>query len=165
MPDDAWITFTADSKILDANQAALDLLGVTLEQLRAAPPGAFDAEPQTPEQQAAFRAAWEGEGQPDIVGASTLQRPDGTRLRVTFGITGMPDGRFIAVMRPLDEPANQRPEIFTAGDVLAHWRAAERRLDALGADAPERAHVERDIERFREAYQQIFRLRGNGSPA
>jgi PAS domain-containing protein len=60
------LTINADGTMADANAAALDLLRVTLQQLRELPPGAFSAEPADPAADEAFREQWENEGNPDI---------------------------------------------------------------------------------------------------
>lgn len=164
--DDPRITLDATGAIIDANPAALALYQLTLAELRAAPPGAFAAEPQRAEEQEAFRQSWESSGRPDMVGAATLRRLDGTTVRVRFGITAEPGGTYLAVFRPIDEPADAPAEVFTAGEVLSRWRAAERQLQAIPPSSPEASAIEREIDRFRAAYQQVFRAsRGNGSPA
>lgn len=165
MTDDARLILNADGTIADANEAAVALYGSSLSELRAAPPGAFSAKPQPPEAQTAFRDAWEAEGHPDLVGEATLHRLDGSPVRVTFGITRLDDGRFAAILRGIDEPTMDDPKIFTAGQVLARWRAAERELEAIHPESPEASLVEREIDRFRRAYQQLFASAGDGSQA
>jgi PAS domain-containing protein len=164
--DEARITMNAAGAIIDANAEALALYGLGLAELRAAPPGAFSAEPQSDEEQAAFRRDWESSGRPDMVGSATLKRLNGSTVRVRFGITAAPDGTFIAILRPIDEPIEAPPVVYSAGDVLARWRAAERDLEAVAPDAPERSGIEREIERFRDAYQHVFRTaQGKGTGA
>ncbi len=165
MADDPRIILNPDGTIADANEAALALYALPLAELLAAPAGAFSAEPQTAEEQAAFRKAWESEGQPDLVGEATIRRLDGTARRVSFGITQLDDGRFGALLRPLDAETTESTQVFTAGQVLARWRAAERELEAVPPESPEASLITREIERFRQAYQQIFQSRGDGSPA
>jgi PAS domain-containing protein len=154
--DDARVILNADGTIADANQAALDLYGANLDELRAAPPGAFSAHPQPPEAQAAFRRAWDSQGQPDLVGEATLDNLGGPPQRVAFGITRLDDGRYAAILRPLDAPTEAAPMVFTAGEVLGRWRAAERELETINPTAPEASLIEREIERFREAYHRLF---------
>jgi PAS domain-containing protein len=153
---DARVILNADGTIADANEPALAIFGLSLDELRAAPAGAFAASPQPPETQAAFRDAWESEGQPDLVGQATLARPDGTQRRVGFGIRRLYDGRFAAILRPLDAPPEEISQVFTAGEVLARWRAAERQLEAIAPDSEEASTIQGEIERFRRAYQQAF---------
>lgn len=161
--EDARIHMTATGAITEANPAALALYGLTLAELRAAPPGAFAADPQAAEEQEAFRHDWESSGRPDMVGAATLRRLDGMTVRVRFGITSQPDGTFVAILRPIDQPTDAPAEVFTAGQVLSRWRAAERQLEAIPPSSPEASAIQREIERFRQAYQLAFRAsRGGG---
>lgn len=158
MVDDPRITLNADGTIADANEAAVALYGASLGELRAAPAGTFAADPQPPEAQAALRQAWEAQGQPDLVGEATIRRQDGTVRRVSFGITALED-KFVAILRPIDEPTAAPTKVFTAGEVLAAWRAAERELRVIPPESDEASRVLGDIERFRQAYQQLFRTK------
>jgi PAS domain-containing protein len=153
----ATMTLRPDGTVDDANPEALSLLGVTLPQLRSLPPGAFSPEPPDPEAQAAFRAQWEAGGRPDVGGDATLQRLDGTKVRVRFAIAEQPDGRYVAVLAPIRGSTNAPPRLFTGGHILAEWRAAERRLAEVHSDSPEAARVRAQIERLRELYQDLFR--------
>ncbi len=153
---DARLILNPDGTIADANEAALALYGSTLAELQAAPPGAFSAKPEPPEARAAFREAWELQGQPDLVGQATIMRVDGSQRRVAFGITRLNDGRFGAVLRAVDEPTGDAAEVFTAGEALTRWRAAERQLEAIAPESDEAARINRDIDLFRQAYQQLF---------
>lgn len=47
-------------------------------------------------------------------------------------------------------------KVITAGDVLAAWRDAERRMEAIDHGSPEWSAVQADIARFRDAYQEAF---------
>jgi PAS domain-containing protein len=163
LADDARVILNADGTIADANEAALLLYGASLADLRAAPPGAFSANQQSPDAQAAFREAWESEGQPDLVGQATLRRPDGTGRRVGFGIRRLYDGRYVAILHPLDEPPEDVAQVFTAGQVLARWRAAERQLETIPPDSDEASTIQGEIERFRQAYQQAFGVPGGSA--
>src|SRR6185503_1505570 len=127
----ARVILNPDGTIATANEAALLLYGASLAELQAAPPGAFSANTQSPEAQAALREAWESQGQPDVVGETTLRALDGTQRRVAFGVTRLGDCRFAAILRPLEAPVENELKVFTAGQVLARWRAAERELEAI----------------------------------
>lgn len=157
------LTINADGKIADANEAALDLLRVTLEQARALPPGAFSAEPPDPAADKSFREQWEREGTPDIGGEGTLRRPDGTSVRVKFGITPLDDGRFLAILEEIDAGHDAPPILYTAGQVLAEWRAAERRLAAIVEGSPEWTAVSDEIEVFRRRYHALFDRRAGAT--
>jgi PAS domain S-box-containing protein len=162
MPDRPTIIVTADGTYTDANPAALDLLGVTLDELRASPPGRFSAEPSDPDAEAAFRDQWEASGRPDLGGAGRLRRADGSTAWVKFAIREVDDGSFVVLLTPVPDRPQQPSVLYTVGDVLAEWRAAERRLEALAEDAPERHSILADIEEFREQYQVLFQ-RGLGT--
>ncbi len=153
----ATLTIRADGVVDDASPDALELLAVTLPELQALPQGAFSADPPDPAANDAFRTQWEAEGRPDIGGQATLKRLDGSMVRVRFAISESQDGRFVAVLDPIKAPVDAPPTLYTGGQVLALWRAAERQLDALAPGSPERAEVESEIERLRQLYQELFR--------
>lgn len=157
------LTINADGTMADADQAALDLLRVTLQQLRELPPGAFSAEPPDPAASEAFRAQWEREGTPDIGGEGTLRRPDGTTVRVKFGITPLDDGRFLAILEEIEAEHDAPPLLYTAGQVLAEWRAAERRLAAIAEGSPEWTAITDEIEVFRRRYHALFDRRAGAT--
>jgi PAS domain-containing protein len=157
------LTINADGTIADANDAALHLLRVTLEQVRELPAGAFSAEPPDPAAGEAFREQWEREGTPDISGEGTLRRPDGTSVRVKFGITPLDDGRFLAILEEIDADQDAPPILYTAGQVLAEWRAAERRLAAIVEGSPEWTAVMDEIEVFRRRYHALFDRRAGAT--
>ena len=152
----ASLTLSPDGRVRDATPDALDLLGVTLPELRSLPPGAFSPDPPDPDADVAFRNEWEAQGRPDIMGEGTLRRPDGRMIRVRFVITERSDGTFLAVLEPVSAPVDAPPRTFTAGDVLAAWRAAERRLTELVEGSHEWAGVNAEIEAFRRQYQELF---------
>ena len=152
----ATLILDPDGTAVDADQAALELLGVSLDELRRLPRGAFSPETPDPAEEAAFRKAWEAEGRPDIGGEGTIQRLDGSKVRVRFAITTDDTGRFIAVLEPTAGSVDLKPSIFTAGDVLAAWRAAERRLAEVIAGSQEAESIRAEIEGFRMRYQEFF---------
>jgi PAS domain-containing protein len=127
----ASLTIRADGRVEQATLEALDLLGVTLAELRALPPGAFSPDPPDPDNDAAFRAEWEASGRPDIGGQATIQRPNGSQARVRFAITPTGEDRFLAVLEEIAASTTAPTLLYTGGEVMARWRAAERHLDAL----------------------------------
>ena len=153
------MTLNADGTIADASPAALGLLGMTLAQLRVLPPGALSAEPADPEADAAFREDWESQGSPDIGGHATLRRFDGSTIRVKFGITPTEDGRLLALIEPVAEDPKQAPTVYTAGQVLAEWRAAERRMVEIPPETAEWHAAQSELEAFRTRYQDLFKAR------
>jgi hypothetical protein len=156
MTDRPRITINADGTYRDANEGALALLGVTVDELRASSPGRFAVEPSDPQANEAFREAWQSSGRPVIGGATSIKRADGQLVRVKFGIREEDDGSFLALIDPVPDPVVDPTTVFTIGDVLAAWREAERRLETLTEDDPERAERQQDIEQFRERYQVLF---------
>jgi hypothetical protein len=153
----ASLTIRGDGRIDGATLEALDLLGVTLAELRAMPPGAFSPDPPDPDADAAFRSEWEASGRPDIGGQATIQRPNGTQVRVRFAITPSGEDRFVAILEEIPASVAAPPLLYTGGEVLARWRAAERHLDALEPGSAEAAALEAEIERLRGLYQGLFR--------
>jgi PAS domain-containing protein len=146
----------ADGTTADANAAALELFDVSLEQLLALPRGAFSAEPPDPAADAAFREEWERHGEPDLGGEATIRLLDGRTKRVRFGITPTDDGRFLAILEELASDAEAPPVVYTAGQVLAHWRAAERKLAEIPEGSAEWRAVSHEIDVFRRRYQALF---------
>ncbi len=61
----------------------------------------------------------------------------------------------------LDRPAS----IFTLGDVLSKWRAAERRMDALEVGGEEWQAVQSEIASLRDRYQKAFAARARAEKA
>jgi hypothetical protein len=125
--------------------------------LKSLPAGALSPEPPDPVGEAAFRKQWKAEGQPDIGGQATVKRLDGSQVRVKFGLTPLEDGRFVAVMEPVDGELDAAPVVYTAGQVLAEWRAAERRLTEIAEGSAEWRAIHRDIDMFRKRYQEMFK--------
>jgi hypothetical protein len=151
------LIINADGTTADANEAALELLRVSLDEIRALPAGAFSPEPPDPEASKAFREAWERQGEPDVGGEATIRLLDGSALRVRFGITPIEDGRLMAIMEKVDADTDAPPVIHTAGQALAHWRAAERKLVAIPEGSAEWRAVSREVETFRARYHALFK--------
>ena len=150
------LILNADGSMADANAAALELLRVSLDELRALPPGAFSPEKPDPAVGEAFREEWERQGSPDLGGEGTIRRLDGSEVRVKFGITPTDDGRFVAIMEEVATPVEAPQVLYTAGQVLAHWRAAERRLAEIPEDSAEWQAVMQEIDTFRSRYHALF---------
>jgi hypothetical protein len=152
----ASLTIRADGRVEQATLEALELLGVTLAELRELPPGAFSPDPPDPEQDEAFRAEWEAQGRPDIAGQATIQRPNGTKARVRFAITPQDEDRFVAVLEEMPGTVEAPSVLYTGGEVLARWRAAERQLEALTPGSAEARSLEAEIDHLRGRYQGLF---------
>jgi PAS domain S-box-containing protein len=156
----ATLIVHADGRILEGSPAALELLGMTLQELRSLPPGALSAEPPDPEQDEAFRATWEEAGRPDVGGTAAVRRLDGTKVRVRFALSMRDDGTVLAVLEPIEEPPEAPPTLYTAGGILQSWRAAERHLAEVIEGSDEWAAITEEIERLRVLYQDLFRKPG-----
>jgi len=154
---DATMILNEDGTASEASPAALAILGVTLDQLRELPGGAFSATEPDPEADAAFRERWERQGSPDFGGEATIRRLDGERVRIRFALSQLEDGRYRALLIPVAGSPDAPPVIYTAGEVLAEWRSAERRLATLPAGNPEIEQVQADIAAFRAQYQELFK--------
>ena len=142
-------------RYLAANAAALEILGVTLEELLASDPDRFAVETPDPEAQSELEAQWEHDGRDPIVGGAPLRRADGRIIRVTYSIEATETG-FRARISPVDAPADAPTTMYTVGDVLRQWREAERRLATLVPSTPEWTDVEAEMNLLRDRYQQLF---------
>jgi len=153
---EAIIHLTATGRYIGANQAALDLLGVSLEELRASSPERFSVRQADDGDQAALRAEWELDGSQPLLGTAGLKRADGTTIRVSYAIESSAGG-FSARIQPVDGSPQAPPSVFTVGTVLRQWRAAERSLAELQAGSEEWTRTLGEIEMLRDRYQELFR--------
>jgi hypothetical protein len=153
---DARIVVAEDSTILEATDAALELLELTFEQLRALPPGSLSLD----EDRAAavgFAAAWDGSGRGEIVGSGSVRLLDGRLLRIRYHITPHPDATFEVIIERADEAVTHPPRTYTVGTVLSAWRAAERKLETVVPGSEEWRSAQAEIEYFRSEYQRVAR--------
>jgi hypothetical protein len=155
----ATLIVATDGRVLEATPDALALLDVTLAELRSLPPGAFSAEPPDSVADEAFRADWEAAGRPDVGGSATLRRLDGSKVRVRFALTMRDDGTILAVLEPIKAPVEAATTLYTAGELLQSWRAAERRLSDVIQGSDEWMTISAEVDRFRILYQDLFRTR------
>jgi PAS domain S-box-containing protein len=156
--DEAEFVVGIDGRVEDANDVALRLLGVTIDELRTAPPGTFSV-PTDPDEQAALRQAWLDERATGAVGESAVRRADGQTIRVKY-ISGVrPDARYVVAMRPVEGAGTPTTILSTASHALAAWRAAERRLEVLEPGGPDWRQAEADVASFREQYRRLFDAR------
>jgi PAS domain S-box-containing protein len=153
---EAVIVLDAAGRYVDANAAALGLLGVSLEELRASAPDRFTLQPLADVEQAALRAQWKAGGEQPVVGSAGIRRADGTTIRVSYAIEADESG-VRARIWPVDGPPDAPTTLYTVGDVLREWRAAERELAELSSGTPEWARTVDEIAVLRRQYQEIFR--------
>jgi PAS domain-containing protein len=160
MPEDdeteAVITIDAAGQYLDANTAALRLLGVSLAELRTSAPDRFAMRPTVEDDQVALRARWKSGGTQPLIGTTGLRRADGTTIRITYAIEAA-DGGYRARMWQVAGAPEAPSSIFTVGDVLREWRVAERVLAELTPGSPEWARTRSEIDLLRGRYQELFR--------
>ena len=135
----ASLVVLPDGRIDEASDAALTLLGVTIEQLRELPPGSFSPESRDEEAEEAFRQEWEASGRHDIAGLGTLRLLDGQQIRVRFAITPISRGRFLVILEKIAGQVSAPPQLYTGDEVIARWRPEERRLETLDPDDAEAA--------------------------
>lgn len=153
---DARILVGADSTIIGATDAALEILGMSLDELRALPPGGLSLEEDKAGREG-FEDAWQEAGRGAIVGAGTVRLLDGRLIRVRYLIDPSPDGTFEVILERSQEAIGEPPRAYTVGSVLSAWRTAERSLAALAPDSPEWAAAQAEIEHFRTEYQRLAR--------
>jgi len=160
--DEAVIELDPAGRYLDANHAALEMLGVTLSELLASSPDRFALNVEDADDRAAFRAQWETEGSGPLVGTSGLKRADGTTIRVSYAIEPIATG-YRARMSLVEGSPKAAQTLLSVGEVLREWRAAERELTEVAPATPEWARLQDEVELLRTRYQEVFRaLAGSG---
>ena len=152
---EAVINIDANGRYVRANRPALQLLGVTLEELRASPPDRFAIRPSSEAEQAALRTEWASDGSRPLIGTAGLKRADGSTIRISYAIEAHRSG-FRARLWPVEGSPEAPPSVFTVGGVLREWRAAERELADLVPGSPEHARTASEIEMLRDKYHELF---------
>ena len=154
----AAVILDRDGHYLDADEAALELLGVeSVDALRETSPDTFAALPPDPEEQEAWRKAYFSSQAEGVLAEGAFRRLDGELVRVRTAILDEGDGTFRALFYPVERPTtNLTAKIYRIADVLAEWRAAERRLVELKPASEEGRRVQADIEGLRAQYQEMF---------
>ena len=152
---EAVINIDATGRYLRANKPALELLGVTLAELRASPPDRFAIRPTNESEQAALRTEWESDGARPLIGTAGLKRADGSTIRVSYAVEAAGSG-FRARLWEVEGSPDAPPSVFTVGGVLRQWRAAERELAELVPGSPEHARTLSEIEMLRGRYHELF---------
>ena len=153
---EAVINLDATGRYIGANKPALQLLGVTLAELRASPPDPFAIQPTNQSEQAALRAEWESTGSHPLVGTAGIKRADGSTIRVSYAIEIARSG-FRARLRQVEGSPEAPPSVFTIGSVLGEWRAAERDLAELVPGTAEWGRRLSEIELLRDRYHELFK--------
>jgi len=151
---DARVLVGSSSEILEASPAALDLLGLTLDELKALPPGSMSVETDAAASDE-FAAAWEGDGRPPLVGAGTARRLDGSLVRLRYYLWAQADGSIEVFLERSQEPVSEPPRAYAIGKVLSAWRAAQRQLEALEPGSPEWRTADAENQYFRAEYRRL----------
>ena len=154
--DEAEIALDKAGRYLDANPPALELLGVSLAELRASPPDRFAVHATDDDERAALRNLWETRGTHALIGTAGIRRADGTTVRISYAIEATDFG-FRAMVRRIEGSPEAPPTIFSVGDVLREWRAAERELAHLVPGTPEWDRALGEVDLLRGHYQELFR--------
>ena len=154
-----------DGRYVDADEAALELLGVpTVDELRAMPPDAFQPGPPDPAASEAFQQSVVDGSLQALLAEGAIRRTDGELVRVRTAIIPEPDGGYRVLLYPVERPTtNLTQRIYKIADVLAEWRNAERRLVQVDPDSDEGRLVASDVELLRQQYQQLFHRTMGGS--
>jgi PAS domain-containing protein len=159
---DARILVGSDSRVIEASPEALELLGLTFDELVALPPGAMSLD-QDRRASDGFEAAWEGDGRPPLVGSATIRLADGQLVRLRYLIGSQPDGTVEVFLDHSPEPVGEPPRAFAIGKILSAWRAAERLLEALEPGSPEWLAAEAETQHFKDEYRRLARYQSSGS--
>jgi PAS domain-containing protein len=153
-------------RYVDADAAALELLGLTLEELRSLRVGDLSG----PHAEMA-RTVWRrmaATGEDMSSGEGTLYLPNGAEIRVKYvRIKALPTGEYELLLEPIAArqtaqfdrpPTSDRPST-----ILKEWRSAERDAAAAAWDGPGAmsAPEEADdaVDKLRRLYQDSVKAR------
>ncbi len=151
---DARLVLSSDARILSASPAALELLDLTFAELQALPPGSMTLE-EDRDSTGAFGEAWAGAGRAPILGSATARLPSGRMIRLRYLIQVQSAETFEVFLEASPESTAKPSRMYTVGNVLSAWRAAERRLEVLEAGSPEWTEAEADTDHFRAEYRRL----------
>lgn len=160
--DDAVVFLGRDGHFEDASPAALDLLGIALDELKGLSPRALMAMGNAESE--ALSATWKQSVPKVAAGEATVQAPDGRARRLRFLLTSVDAGRYKVLLERTDAPPTPGLVVFTLPEVLAAWRASERRLADVVPGSAEWESLRAEIDAFRRQYQSLFeaKRRRNG---
>jgi PAS domain S-box-containing protein len=145
----------ADGRYLDGNDAALELFGLSRDDLRRRCVGDFAPEGLAAIHLALFR--WVVRTGHDFGGGtSTIVRPDGTSVRVDCTSIEPRGDTFRLHLEP-QGTESVPPHSDTVASVLDAWREAEREIGASGRTEPEYAVARKAAETLRDIYQYVVR--------
>jgi len=151
-------------RYIDADAGALELLGLTLEELRSMQVGDLSG----PHAEMA-RTVWRrlaATGQDMSSGEGDLYLPNGSRLRVRYTRIGaLPTGQYELFLEPVQLPGEDRPPTSDRpSTILREWRVAEREAEAAATSGgPGAMGVPDDAtdaaDKLRRLYQDSFSAR------
>ena len=162
----ATVMLDRQGRYLDADEAALELLGVaSVEAFRAMSPADFAVVPPDPEEQEAWRTAYFATSAQGVLAESAFRRTDGEMIRIRSAILEEPDGRFRALFYPVERPTtNLTAKVYRIGDVLAEWRAAERELAEVDPTSDEGMVLSEEVDLLRSQYRELVKRAGSAMP-
>ena len=149
----------ADLSIVEATVPALDILEMSLEQLRLLPPGGLAVENDEAASRA-FETAWTEAGRNPVIGSGTIRLLDGRLVRIQYFIVPQTDGGYEIVLDRADEPLDAPVRMYAVGEALAAWRAAERTLEELEPGSEGWEDAQATISRFRDDYRRLVTSKG-----
>jgi PAS domain-containing protein len=125
-----------EGRYLDADDAALELLGITLEELRSMRVGDFSG-PHAEMAATVWRRLAAG-GQDMSSGEGTLYLPHGGEIRVRYErIRALPSGDYELSIELMGSERTERPPTSDRpSTILREWRVAQRELEATASDGP-----------------------------
>jgi PAS domain-containing protein len=147
-----WMDIDNEGRYVDASGSTIDVLGYTLDEIRQRCLGGFSE----PAIAAAAKEIWPlvvaGTLRP-LGGTAVLHAADGHAVWVQQeGIERIGPDRHRSTLRVI-APGASPPAVHV---VLGLWRAAERRVQSLAQDDPERPIAEAQVDRLREEYAVAF---------
>ena len=140
---------------VDADEKALEIFGRARDEVVGHHAAEFMVQPPTANEREALDAEWQRAGSPEVEGAASLRRADGSVVRVRFLITPRDEGGSTAIIEPLEQTVVTATTIRTVGDVLTHWRAAERRLEVVDPGSDEANAINAEVEALRARYREL----------
>lgn len=158
----ARVRVSADGRYLEANQEALELLGVTQEELDDLDVSAFTP----PEYRDVMLEAWRvrvESGPIRLTGTATIYPRNGQPVGVEYDSARQPDGTYLSTFTPIDRLPAPSSFVSLLALMLKAMREAEHQLESLPDDSPDRPRLEADISGLRYAYELMVRARMQSS--
>jgi PAS domain S-box-containing protein len=144
-----------DGRYLDANRSFLDLVGLTIDELRTHEVGDF-----TPvEHRSAALERWRGwadSDRDDLTVEATIRAANGLSVRVLATISRVSPDTCIGTISPLDDGAELPRIDRNASKVLAEWREVERERDASAHASPRWLEAKARADQLQREYAEIF---------